>query len=1049
MDKLFAFFIEKWRLTLTFTIIIVVIGLTGLKSLNRETFPPVNFAMVEVSTVYPGASSVEVDDNVTQVIEEQIQTVSGVKDVRSLSQSGRSRIIVRIDMDHENVDDVIDELESAVNKAGPLPTGLLNDPDFSELNSKEIPILQLALVGPNDKRQRDALIDILKDRVESVDGVARVNLSGYNDREFQIRIDRKKLEELHVGIPEVVNAVRNRVKDTPAGKINNGKKQKLVRVLGKVQTAEELKNIVIRSNFEGEKVLVKDIAEVVDLYQDPMYLVSYNQKPGALFTISKKESSDAIKTVNLIYPIIDQFKKELPQGFDLIEYNNESKRIADKLSIVTTNAIVGFVLVIFFLLLFLPGVVGVVTSVSLPVAVLVTIGVMPLLGVNFNTVTMLALIIALGMLVDNSIVISENYTRLRHEGVNQLEAAKKAVAQFWLPITATAFTTIAAFLPMLVTKGIMGQFIKYIPIVVTIALATSLVESFFLLPTRLRFTLFDKNLNAKKNSQTGGGSSGTMHIDWFSKVQIWFEDFIYKSTKHRYITFSIITLLLVSSILVNVFLNRFELFPRNDVEFYVAKVQTEEGTTIDETLNLSQTLGDKIREKIGQNNIKSLIVKVGNSQVDALDSEAKYGDNIALIRVTIPLEVAKKQKAEKVLSELRSIDTSLFENVTFEALAPGPPVGKALELTLSSADFTELLSAVKDFKLELKKIDGTFDIADDNIAGAEEVTFDIDHEKLAAINLSLADVGLNLRSALEGAIASEVNVEGKEVKVRVKYSDKDKKDVDAIENTNIMDSRGNLIPINKIAKVKLAPGPAQRKNYEYQRAITVSADVDNVKMTAVKLNGHAEKIKETIGKKYPGVTFSFLGQAESTKESVTSLFQAMILAVLGILVILVFLFDSFAVPIIVLSTIPLGLVGVSYAFFFHGKPLDFFALIGVVGLAGVVVNSAIVLISYMDDLKKEGNLSGEKLLAHATASRLRAVLVTTLTTVGGLLPTAYGIGGYDPILVPLTLALAWGLISGTILTLIWVPSCVAILEDIEKRILKPLFAEVRMYVTGK
>lgn len=310
----------------------------------------------------------------------------------------------------------------------------------------------------------------------------------------------------------------------------------------------------------------------------------------------------------------------------------------------------------------------------------------------------------------------------------------------------------------------------------------------------------------------------------------------------------------------------------------------------------------------------------------------------------------------------------------------------------------------------------------------------VDQKKIAGVGLSLNDVGYAMRSSLSGTMASSLNIEGETVGIRVRFSEKAKNNQKNLANIKIPKPRGYLISTGKVARVEQGVSIPKYNRYQYQDSITVSAEVDNDNINSVTLNQKADLIKAELSKKYPEVSFVTLGQAESTKESVGSLLQAMIFAVLAIILILIFVFDSFVKPFVILTAIPLSLIGVFTAFVLHGIPLSFFALVGVVGLSGVVINGAIILVSFIDDLKKENLLKGTKLLARATSARLRPVLVTTLTTVGGLMPTAYGLGGDDPMLKPLTLAMAWGLISGTTLVLLTVPAIVAILDDIKSKL---------------
>ena len=793
-----------------------------------------------------------------------------------------------------------------------------------------------------------------------------------------------------------------------------------------------MSNIIIRSNFSGQQIKVKDIAKVFDGAVEPSSLVRLNGKPATLLVISKKENADTIKTVNKLMNSINKFKKTLPKELSIAIYNNESDRVTDRLNIVINNAIGGLTLVVIFLLMFLPGILGIMTSMSLPITVLATVAILTSMGINFNTMTMLAFIISIGMLVDNSVVISENYARLRQEGMDRYSAAVKSGFQFWLPITGTALTTVAAFVPMLVTRGILGQFIKLIPIVVSISLLVSLFESFFLLPARLQFTINYKNDGKKKTN-------------WFDFISSRFEKFMLKAVTHRYIALFTVSLLILGSLALAIFGNRFELFPAEDVEFYHARVETQTSSRLTNTDRIIEELRQKVEDVLGAKTLSYQISRVGVARIGMSDPQEKNGDYVGMITFRVPRKIAKTQDMQEVLKRLRKITHPEIAKLSFEGQAPGPPVGKAINITFRSNKYGELKGMVGEFKIEFDKLKGVVDLSTDIIKGGSEYNIDLNFDKLAKYNLTTESVGVSLRTALQGAVASELNIDNKEVDLRIRYDDADKSKIDHLKQTKVMEpsSLRRTVPLEAVAQFKEIDGPEVRKHLDYLRSITISGNVIPEVITSIEVNKQAAKIIDKIKNRYKSVTVTFGGEQESTKDSVQSLLQAMIIAIFAIFMILVFLFDSFSKPLLVLTSIPLGLIGVSLAFFVHDKPLGFLALIGVVGLAGVAVNSAIVLVSFIDQLRVESpELSLIEVLAKASSKRLRAVVVTSLTTVGGLIPTAYGIGGSDPILVPMTLAIAWGLVSGTILTILWVPCGYIILEDISffgRKTIKRLF----------
>jgi multidrug efflux pump subunit AcrB len=1016
----------------------VLAGYISLHNMRRESFPPVNIGTVVVSTIYPGSSAKEVNDNVTQIIEDEIRQVAGLKDVSSVSQAGRSQIIIRIDIDNYDTSVVLQDIQEAVDRASPLPENLPDDPYVQELKSSEFPVFKMALVGPNENRQRDALGERFRDRLELVRGVSAVSLEGYSDREFHVLLDRDKMESLHVGIQEVITALSNRVRNIPAGYLELGDTEKLVRITGKTSDISSLEDIVIRSNFEGQKIVVSDIASVQDVYEEKLTQTLFNGEPAISVVVVKNQNADVIDTVDRIFPEIERFRSSLPEGFSLDVYLNEAESIQAKLDVAITNAMIGFVLVVVFLLVFFPSVAGIVTAMGLPLVALTTLGIMPLIGADFNKVTLLAIIITLGLIVDNAIVVSENFVRLVHSGMSKLDAAKQGVAQFWLPITATAMTTVAAFMPMIVTKGVMGDFIKYIPYIVTVALIVSLVECFLLLPARLRFSKISREdqISHSKDDEESLRDSG-----WFGAVQDKFERFIRFTLRFRYLSVLAILGIVLGSCAVQKNYNYFDVFPAEDVQYYFARAEAAPGTSMAKTTEMMNEFRRRvyhvIEQEYGEQIINNSVITVGNTLTNVFDTTGKYGDNTGSVWIDIPLEIAVKTDTPTFLALLRKVGKNGFESVYWEPIADGPPVGKALEVTLSSDNEDQLMSAVASLKSHLNSISGVLDVEDDNSAGVPEINFELNHELLNGIGLSLSDVGFALRAALDGNVASNVNVDGENIDIRVRYDSKYRTNVDNILATSLMDRAGNLIQISNIAKVKESLNFPKIKRYQYKRAISVSADVDNDAMNSVKLNQLVRQYQSKAVNDFPDVTYSYLGQDESTKESVSSLMQAFLFAIFGIFIILIFLFDSYSLPLVVLLSIPLGLVGVFLSFFAHGRPLSFFAIVGIVGLSGVVVNDSIILVSFIQELKAKGKLKGRDLLARVTSARLKPVLVTTLTTVGGLLPTAYGLGGYDSTLIPLTLAMGWGLMSGTLLVLITVPNVLAVKDDVVALIKKP------------
>ncbi len=414
MKNIFAFFVDNWKFSLLMTAFTLMAGVMGLTLLQRESFPPVNFAVVVVSSVYPGASSEEVHDKVTKIVEDELRGIEGIKDVRSVSQNNFSNITIRIDIDGVDSNEVVSDIQKAVQKArSKLPPEVTEEPTVTEVNAKEIPVLELALTGPNFERNREKLADKLKETLEDVDGVANVKFSGYQEREIQILLNQQKLNAYGLSLSEVFQSLSSQVKNIPSGYVDNKKTIGLVRVVGKTIKLEALNNLIVRANDAGRLIKVSDIGMVREGSKRPEVIASLNGEEATLLIVTKKADADAVKVLDKMAEGITKFKSTLPKELKLLSYNDEGMRIKNRLEIVNFNALSGMIIVIIVLFIFLPGKVGLLSALSLPVSALGTVALMVYYGANFNIITMIALVICLGNLVDNSVVISEHYTKLR------------------------------------------------------------------------------------------------------------------------------------------------------------------------------------------------------------------------------------------------------------------------------------------------------------------------------------------------------------------------------------------------------------------------------------------------------------------------------------------------------------------------------------------------------------------------------------------------------------------------------------------------------------
>lgn len=1018
MLGLIQFFVNNTKFTAVLTFMVFMSGLLAINSIKRESYPSVDFAIATVTTIYPGASAAEVEAKVTKPLEDDIRSVSGIKDVRSISQAGRSYIVIRADMNNVNVREVMSDLQQAVNRVSDLPSELPEQPLFTEIKSNEFPVIEMTLIGSNKNRKRDQLAEQFQDELENITGVLNVRLTGNQNREFSVLVDQKEIDKNYASLSQVVNHILTSHQNIPAGTLLDSDKQHLVRVVGDPQNADQLAQSYLRSNFTGKAVQLKDIATVEDGMREADILVRANGEPGTLLIITQKGGADTIKLVNELEEKIAEFKKIMPEGYRIHIHFNEGTKVIQRVSVLSVNALSGLLLVAAFLFLFLPGRSGLMAALSLPLSIFATLTVMQMAELTLNSITILSLVIALGMLVDNAVVITENYTRLRKEGLSVLDACYKAPSQFWLPITATALTTIAAFLPMMVTKGIMGEFIFAIPVVVSVALGFSLIESFFLLPMRLK-------ISARKKIKANDKS---LKRDWFDGFNDKFENWMTYNLHHRLLIFIAFGFLILGSIFMMVKVNKFILFPADQTEVYLARFEMPKGTPLEETHKFSKELSENIKETLG-NDVRDIITRSGISKLRPDDPKALEGDNVGMALIYVTRAASFHLFYEDALKKLRALSFKKPHTIEFSEIKNGPPVGYAINAILRSNNSEKLNAMTQELMDKMKKLPGIVDLRIDDDRGDPEIFVDVDRFAAARFGLDFVQIGRTLQVALEGLDVKKITLDNKEFFIHVELDQKYKTSIEDLKNLKILNNEQRLIPLSAVASFTKDKGALHIKRYQYQRSQSITGNVKSEIITSEIANTKLFEFFNQLKQKYPEVTLTLAGEAESTRESVESLTQAMILSMIGIFAILVFIFNSYSKPFIIMTTIPLGFIGISIAFLLHQRPISFFALIGIIGLSGIIVNSGIVLISFIEEMRESTDWPLDTILAKASSKRLRAVVVTTLTTVGGLFPTAYGMGGRDEILIPMTLAMAWGLTVGTLFTLVWIPCAYSILED--------------------
>jgi multidrug efflux pump subunit AcrB len=691
------------------------------------------------------------------------------------------------------------------------------------------------------------------------------------------------------------------------------------------------------------------------------------------------------------------------------------------------NGTIGIIFVIIALLFFLSPRVAFVTAIGIPIAFMMTFSAMWILGMNINLISLFGLILVLGMLVDDAIVVSENVFRHIENGVPFKKAAVVGTREVWKAVTSTVLTTIAAFLPLMFMTGIMGKFVWSIPMVVILALTASLLEAFFILPSHLAEMGRIPKTNVFK----------ILHIKrpkhWIKTLTVWYTKVLGRALGRRYLVSGGVVVLLIGSFVAAKLFLPVVLFPARGIDLFFIRAKLPVGTPLEVTEEKFKTL-ENLVSSIPNDELDDYVTQLGIVQNDPDDPFTERSTHVGQIAVYLTPSADRERETKDIISDLREKGKEItgFEEINYDEVIPGPPVGKPIAVRIRGDDsekIDKLSEKVKDF---LGTVSGVKDIKDDYDIGKSEWRVVVNEENATKAGLTVGDVASAVRNAFGGGIATTIKKSDEEIDVRVRFPYGVKYDETKLFDVDIKNRYGNLVPLKMVASFIEKPGVSAIKHLDRRRVVTVSANVNQDVTTSLEVSQKLAKHFKDFQNQHPGYTISFGGEYEETEKSMQSLFKAFALAVILIFLILATNFKSLVQPVIVMMAIPFGFIGVIIAFFVHGEPLSFLALLGVVGLSGVVVNSSIILMDFINKKRAEGEERRQAII-EAGALRIRPVLITAATTVVGLLPVAYGLWGSDPILIPAALALMWGIIFATGLTLIVIPCFYAIVDDINDK----------------
>lgn len=1037
MRSLLDFFIKKSLFGDILTIAVIGIGIGAAFLIRRETFPNINFDVINITTVFSGATPEDVEKLITNPLEQDLKEVDGIKRLQSVSVENQSIITGILDPDQTTEEQGKSDFKDVVDRFTELPVDA-EDPIVTAIKSKNAPVIEVALSGdlkPLDLRR--AALD-LEEEIERIPGVARVVHRGLRDLEIRVEPDLRKLASYRLSLDEVVAALRRQNINVPGGIVealasDSRGVEKFVRTTGEFRTLEDVKRTVIRANDLGKPVRVGDVAEVRFELAREAVLTRTDGKPSLALTVLKKEKSDVIDLVSELKSRMPEIQKVLPAGVSLAFVNDMSEYVSRRLSVLTGNLTIGLLLVIFMLPFLIPFRFSLLIALGEPFAFLGTILVLHLCGFSINLLSMIGLIIVAGILVDDSIVVVENAVRLVEKGMEPKKAALEGTLQIVGPVTASVLTTSMAFLPMLFMSGIFGKFIQFIPIAVLTALAVSLFETFFILPGHVANWIKVRPTNSATplpRSSWVGRALQTSRSFWETAVVPRYLRILHVLVGRRYVVLFAVLVLFIGSLTLAAKGMRFVLFPPDGIDIFYIRTEAPTATGLERHTKLLLPIEAAVA-KLPATELKNYTTTVGLVQQDPNDPNSRRGSEFAQIVVYLTEENKRERSAAEIIEGLRTAigNQPELRSVQFAKVNAGPPTGKPVSIGVRGKEYKEINAAAADVKAILSKVAGVTDISDNYTLGKEELIVNVNAAEAAAAGLSVAAVGNTVRAAYEGIVATTVRELDEEIDVRVSLGAEQRANAAVLSRISIPNASGSLIPLAQVADISSQRGVAIIGHEDNARQVVVSAEVDVAKVSSLEANQAVRKEVAALKKAHPEITFDFGGEDEDTQESLRSLLRAFAVAIIGIFLILVLTFGSLSQPFVVLLTVPLGIIAVIWAFFLHQMPLSFMGMLGIIALSGVIVNNAIVFVDFVNQRRKEG-LDRFASIFDAAGSRLRPIFLTTFTTVVGVLPTAYGIGGLDKFVVPIALALGWGIAFGSVLTAFVFPAAIAALDDL-------------------
>ena len=1028
----------------TLMIALLAVGAASLFLMRREVFPEFDLEIVLISVPYPGASPSEVEEGICQKLEEAVRSINGIKKQTAVAQEGAAFLVLELESNVPSVQKILSNVRSEVDRTKPQFPELAEDPEVEQITLRQVAI-RIGLLGPKlETAEAELALREIAEQARRelllLPSISQANLIGAKNYQIDVEVREDTLRKYGLSLQRVAQIIRRENIEIPGGNMKTESQDVLLRGKNKRLLGDEIAEIPLVTTPDGVVLTVANLAEVKDDFTDDPAINLINGRPGLVISVDRTATEDLLAIVDDVHKYVAT--ADLPPGYELTTWQDTAVDVRDRINLLRRNGIQGLILVFLVLAFFLDLRLAFWVALGIPISVLGACGLLLYCGATLNMISLFAFLLALGIVVDDAIVIGENIYAHREQGKEFVEAAVDGAYEVLPSVTASVTTTVIAFVPLFYVSGVMGKFIAVLPLAVIAMLLISLAESAFILPCHLAH---DDNLFLRVMSvilcpiRLLGTIIHAIHAGVTQLLAVTINN-VYTPA----LGWAIRNPLIVCSLAASIFfvtvaflpagITPWVVFPKLDSNWIESKVVFPDGTPTPSTLAATEQIEnafERMNEKYAQQgmSLKRLVHRaVGEvTSPGAMGPDARTsGGHVGNVFIELTDTLQRTITSEEILDEWRRETGSIagVDSLTYGTPEMGPGgVPIEFKLLAPAEHMKELEAAVEACKEELanaSKYPGVVDIRDDSRPGKLEYQLSV-KENARSMGITAADLAETVRASYYGEEVMRLQRGRHEVKLMVRYPEKDRRSLSGFDDIRVRGTDGAERPLTELASVRIERGYSEINRIDQLRSITITADIREKEGNArVTVAAFKESFKENLEDRFPNVRIRWEGQAEQSAESMRSLFLGFIVAMLAMFVLLTVEFRSYFQPLIVIAIIPFGIVGAVWGHALLGLPITMFSVFGLVALAGVVVNDSIVLMDFINHRLREGD-DFLRAVVSAGQRRFRPVILTSLTTIAGLTPILLEKSFQAQVLIPMAASLCFGLVLATLLVLFLVP----------------------------